>query len=277
MRLTEQQLSYFDTFGFLHFPGLLADRIERIIEEFENTWAMLGGGHYGKPHDGKQRSAFVPFIDQNEYLCTLIDDPRIEGIASSILGDDFNYLSSDGNFYVGDTGWHSDGWRNNGYTTIKMALYLDPLTRDTGCLRVIPGSHKIGDRYADTLQQDARQSQELWGVHGRDVPAYAIETTPGDLLLFNHNCKHAAFGGSGRRRMFTLNLYQRFREEDVQLIKDTIATRARFWMEKMYSPIMIGMASPSRLRHLEQFMAHDGHLAELTRQKKQEMAEPSRH
>ena len=34
---------------------------------------------------------------------TLLDDPRIHDIAASILGDDFNYMGSDGNFYVGDT------------------------------------------------------------------------------------------------------------------------------------------------------------------------------
>ena len=26
----------------------------------------------------------------------------------SLLGEDYNYASSDGNYYVGDTKWHSD-------------------------------------------------------------------------------------------------------------------------------------------------------------------------
>ena len=34
-RLSDHQLSFFDTFGFLYFPGLLLDRIDRITEEFE--------------------------------------------------------------------------------------------------------------------------------------------------------------------------------------------------------------------------------------------------
>ena len=37
-RLTDQQLALFETFGFLAFPGLLADRIERITDEFEAIW-----------------------------------------------------------------------------------------------------------------------------------------------------------------------------------------------------------------------------------------------
>ena len=52
-RLTEQQINFFNTFGFLHFPGLLADCVDRIIEEFEKVWTEHGGGHHGNPHDGE--------------------------------------------------------------------------------------------------------------------------------------------------------------------------------------------------------------------------------
>ena len=40
--LTEQKKSFFDTFGFLAFPGLLADCIDEIIEAFEAIWAPTG-------------------------------------------------------------------------------------------------------------------------------------------------------------------------------------------------------------------------------------------
>ena len=277
MRLTEQQVSYFNTFGFLKFPGLLADQIGEIEAAFEGVWTDHGGGHNGRPHDGTARSCLVPFIDQSERLSRLIDDERIAGIAASLLGEDFNYCSSDGNCYVGDTRWHSDGWRPpDGYTYIKMAIYLDRLTRDTGCLRVIPGSHRPGDWFSDALQGQVRQSEETFGVAGRDVPAVALETTPGDLLVFNHNTKHAAFGGNDHRRMFTINLSQRYRDEDLPILREQIGTRARFWLERAYGEKMVRTAGPDRMRHLEQIMANDGHLAELTRRAKETMTEPAR-
>src|SRR5262249_30714371 len=158
VKLSAQQVAYFQTFGFLKFPGLLADVIGDIIDAFEGIWAEHGGGHHGKPHDGRARSTIVPFIDQSERLCALLDDERIVGIASSLLGDDFNYTGSDGNYYVGDTNWHSDGWHPK-YIYVKIGLYLDPLTRDTGCLRLIPGSHRIGDAFADALQARLRTSE----------------------------------------------------------------------------------------------------------------------
>src|SRR6266536_4152805 len=152
--LTPHQLAFIDIFGYLVFPGLLSDRIDRIIEEFEATFAGRGGGHNGMAHDGKARSCILPFIDQTDYLASLLDDPRIDCIFTSLLGDDYQYLGSDGNFYVGDSNWHSDtDWsgKSRGKPPrifYKLALYLDPVRAATGALRVIPGSHRYGDRIA---------------------------------------------------------------------------------------------------------------------------------
>ena len=276
-RLTEYQINYFDVFGYLSFPGLVADRIEEIQQEFENVWAERGGGHDGNPHAGNARSCIVPFIDQSEVLCTLLDDYRILAIAKTVLGDDFNYMGSDGNFYVGDTGWHSDGAHGPGDPMhIKIAFYLDTLTGDTGSLRVIPGSHRLGDHYADALSGQIKQSQDLWGIHGRDVPATIFNTQPGDVVVFNHNCKHAAFGGGGRRRMFTMNLCQRHPEDRLQDLRNYISGGARFWIERVYGEKMVKTAGPGRMQHLEQVMANDGHLAEMSRQARAKMDEPSR-
>ena len=273
--LSEQQRNFFHTFGYLAFPGLLKDRIDEIIREFEGIFAAHGGGHHGKPHGGKQRSCIVPFLDRSAVLASLLDDPRIHGIAVSLLGEDFNYMPSDGNYYAGDTGWHSDGWHKEGLHA-KIAFYLDPLTRDTGCLRVIPGSHKLGDRFAEEVNDGIYKCEEKWTRHGRDIPAVALENTPGDVVIFNHNTKHAAFGGGGWRRMFTMNLCSRYPEARLPELREYLNGVSRFWVERAYGEIMMNTATPQRRRHLEQVMANDGHIAELSRQAKAKMAEPAR-
>ncbi|MDX1931423.1 MAG: phytanoyl-CoA dioxygenase family protein [Capsulimonadales bacterium] len=273
--LSDAELRFFETFGFLGFPSLLSDRIREIQTVFEEVWTSHGGGHHGKPHDGVARSCIVPFIDQDPRLASLIDDPRILAIAQGLCGDDFNYMGSDGNYYVGDTGWHSDGWHPE-IRHIKIAFYLDPLTRETGALRVIPGSHRIGEPYAEQLQREIGKSRELWGLRGDDLPAVALETFPGDIVVFHHNLKHAAFGGGSRRRMFTINLCQRYPEEKIGELRDYLAGAARFWIERAYGEAMVETATPERMRHLEQVMANDGHLAELARAARERMKEPSR-
>jgi hypothetical protein len=38
MHLSEQQRAFFHAFGYLGFPGLLADRIDTSTEAFEDIW-----------------------------------------------------------------------------------------------------------------------------------------------------------------------------------------------------------------------------------------------
>ena len=282
MRLTEQQLNLFETFGFIKFPGLFAAEIDKITDGFERVWSANGGGHNGREHDRERRSALVLFTDQDEYLCGLLDDPRIDGVIGSLLGDDYNYAGSDGNYYVGDTAWHSDGYlKHQKYTSVKMAFYLDPVTRDSGCLRVIPGSHKLHDKYANTIQDvfvSSRENmtEEQFGISGSEVPAMALETVPGDLLMFNHRIKHSSWGGSDRRRMFTMNFQQRFREEDLDELREDVGQKSRFWVEEPYGELLVRTAGPQRMVHLEQRLANADHLPALAAKAREEMDEPAR-
>ena len=254
MQLSEQQFRFFNTFGYLAFPGLFTQKeVSWIIEEFEMVLKTHGNG---KKHDGSKRTIIVPTIDHSAKLSTLLDDSRILGIASDILGDDFNYGSGDGNYYSGDTGWHPDGAYPELFA-IKLAFYLDPLTRDTGCLRVLPGSHRLDSPWRRS-GHDWNQSQDILGISPAEIPGnVALETNPGDLLVFNHSTVHAAFGGSSRRRMFTMNLHKRGHTAEGiarvdEYIKNHCPVAHGFKIGGMYTDIILDTAPPKRLTHLEQ-------------------------
>ena len=76
--------------------------------------------------------------------------------------------------------------------------------------------------------------------------------------------------------MFTINLCQRYPADQIKDLRDYMAGGARFWIDKAYGPQMMATAGTSRKKHLEQVMANDDHLAELSLQAKQKMDEPSR-
>ena len=97
--LTGAQREFFATFGFLHLPGLFADEFPRIEDAFEE----LIRRHGGAGHEGRERLSVAPFLNHSEYLCSLLDDERLHGIARAVCGDDYQYWNSDGNYYVGDT------------------------------------------------------------------------------------------------------------------------------------------------------------------------------
>lgn len=268
MALTEQQRAFFETFGFLVFRGMVTEDLPWIYEGFDQIFSQLP-----EKHDGMRRT--IAGTDSSEKLCRLLDHPKVVEVASSLMGDDFNYLGGDANYYVGDTGWHSDGWHDVGLY-VKMAFYLDPVTVNTGCLRVIPGSHWIGNDWVSRLRQVNRPEQNF-GISGSDVPAYALESQPGDVVVFNHNLHHAAFGGSSQRRMFTLNLCRRASTAaELQELRGFINGAARFWVEHTHSDVMKQTASPERMRHLEQVIANEDELPALVQKAKATMAEPAR-
>ncbi|MCG9129965.1 hypothetical protein JT359_20450, partial [Candidatus Poribacteria bacterium] len=107
MKLTEQQVNYFNTFGYLYIPEMFSqDEIEWITDEFEISIQEFGGG---KNHDGTARTMFGGPTEHRPRLCTLLDDDRIKGLIGGVIGEDFNYAGGDGNYYTGNTGWHPDG------------------------------------------------------------------------------------------------------------------------------------------------------------------------
>jgi len=59
-------------------------------------------------------------------------------------------------------------------------------------------------------------------------------------------------------------------------LQQTVGGLSRFWIDHVYSEKMLSTAGPARRRHLEQVMANEGHLAELSRKAREGMAEPSR-
>ena len=267
-KLSQHRLDFFDTFGYLAFPGLFNDCIDKIIEEFEDIWVKSG-----RTHDKINRSALIQFPDQSKYLSSLLDDHRIHDIASSICGEDFNYFTGSGNYYVGDTSWHSDGYNQRPVKSIKLAFYLDPVTKNSGALRVIPGSHRNIDSFGDLLE--SHLTSDIFGMTGDQIPAVALESNPGDVLVFNHRIKHSSWGGSDARRMFTMNFTERYPNHLITDLKDFLSGEARFFLDRMHGTEMIKTATPERMHHLEQVRENDTHMAEVVKELKKTMKEPA--
>ena len=179
-RLTPEQHRFMDTFGYLHFPGFLNDCIDQIIEAFEQVWVDLN-----IDHPETQRTYIVPFIGQSEYLSSLLDDDRIDGIFASLLGDDYTYLGSDGNFY---SGGHRLAFRRRlapvPSVSTRWHFTLTRLTADTGAVRFIPGSHRYGELYAETVQQNISSLEETYALDGPSVPAVAPRIESGGFGHF---------------------------------------------------------------------------------------------
>ena len=226
--LTAGQRSHFETFGFIVMRQAFSpDEVVEITREFSD---ILDEDRKGHSFSGERRQAVLAFVEKRPLLRKLVEDDRIHGPIEQLLGPDFIWRGSDGNLYVGDTAWHPDAAEIElNYGRIKVAMYLDPVTKDTGCLRVIPGSHRLPLhkelrplrywRIKQTIAEGRASPEELeqfnalvgdtdepvFGVEPPDLPGFPLESQPGDAVFFNQHLYHSSFGGRTGRRMFTMN------------------------------------------------------------------------
>ena len=82
---------------------------------------------------------------------------------------------------------------------------------------MLPGSHCYGDAYTMLLQDAAKGTGGFLAADGAAAPAIALETRPGDLVVFNHMLKHGSFFGSGKRRMFVINCCEHVTVREVRV------------------------------------------------------------
>lgn len=203
--LTEQQINYFNTFGFIVLRQVFtSDELNTInsevIQRMETAYQHL-------PFDGTRRH-WVPMLEkETPFFANLLEDPRFYETAEQLYGDDVFGITSDANRYVGDTKWHPDTRSAHQYG-IKFAFYLKPVGAKTGALRVIPGSHQ--QPFHDELRQ-ARAENRL---DLAEVPAYICNSEPGDVVAFDLRLWHASLGGGSDRRMCTLVYYNNPKNED---------------------------------------------------------------
>jgi len=137
-----------------------------------------------------------------------LQGPLIRSIATRLIGPEVAiYRSMFMNKPAGKgtvLPWHQDGgriWRLTGQPLITLWLALDPATRANGCVRIVPGSHRLGllSEYGHTISADQQR------VH---CPLEACEDLilePGELVLLHNLVLHASdINTSGQpRRAFS--------------------------------------------------------------------------
>jgi len=202
--LTEQQVNHFETFGMLLLRQLFSPaEMEEITAEAEAVWRE---DLVSQP-EGQGHQHVVPFLEKRPLLARLPEDDRIYLPIQQLLGPGFVWGGSEGNKgsfnETRDHQWHSDraGQIALQYTRIKIMIYLQAMTKDTGALRVIPGSHHAAfhQELLRLQPQQQQTSRAAFGVGGPELCCHPLEVEPGDIVLFNHYLFHAVYGKQEER------------------------------------------------------------------------------
>ncbi len=206
--ISQQQKDFFHLFGYLHLPGLFEADIERLSEQFQaafdqNPDAVVDWVH--EFHDSRPRRFISGVTEKNPELASLVHDSRIVTTVRALLGDAYRFTGSDASVYDCGTRFHQDGHQvTDDSRNIKLALYLDAIDAGTGAIRVIPGSHHRGDTFSGQLNRDLFLGGDKLGLSTAQVPAVAIPSVPGDLVLWDYRLLHGTLYGGNRRRMLAL-------------------------------------------------------------------------
>lgn len=189
-QLTPQQLAHYEAFGFIVIRSLLStDEMSALSAEFE---AKLDATYAHLPFDDSMRHWSGPCLgDDTPLLRSFTEDPRFVRAAQQMLGEDVILAGVDGNRYTSGFTKDPNDKRDAGYTRwhpdhgtdvtvdcygVKMVIYLEPTTADSGALRLVPGSH---------LEPLHTQLQEMRvGSHTEDLlPSYSCDSMPGDVVM----------------------------------------------------------------------------------------------
>jgi hypothetical protein len=131
------------------------------------------------------RFRYVPMMSEHTPI-SLRTTTQLASVASALLGGPVLPGRTKATRYLTGTGWHRDS--EVALRTVGMLCYLDPLDGDAGALRVVPGSHL--DASAAPVALDA-------GV--------AVDTSPGDVIVFDEHLLHASTGGGTTRRQWRVD------------------------------------------------------------------------
>ena len=214
--ITPQQEAHFGTFGYLLLPRLFSlVETAQFTRSAEEIWAE----DQESEKSGERRLRY--FVERRSDLHRLVSDDRIYLAIATLLGPEFIWVGSEGNISNrGEVGWHPDRkyyrrgeehWID--FPQLKIMMYLEKVTRKTGCLRVIPGSHRM-PLHKDLEKLEVEPASRPFGIDGAEIPCAALETEPGDVILFNHCIWHAAYGGLEGRSYIALKFAARPFAED---------------------------------------------------------------
>ena len=192
-KLSSQDLGAFKQNGYLLAMPLLSDEQALKMREHLQGFESRSGGPIKGSNRFKNHLLF-------KWLADLIRSPRILDIVEQLIGPDIMVWSTD--WWIKEAhspsfvSWHQDSqyWGLDTNKLITIWIALSSSTIDSGCMRVLPGSHLGPDlRHEDTYHDDNMLTRGQQIVEGIDESkAVNLEVKTGQCVAFAFRIAHAS-------------------------------------------------------------------------------------
>ena len=133
------------------------------------------------------------------FVADLARDPAVTNPVAELLGEDLLVLAC--NFFIKEprstayVSWHQDVhyWGLEADDEVTAWIALSPSTRESGCMRFVPGSHEHVFAHRDTHAADnlLTRGQEV-AVEVDEADAVDAELAPGEMSLHHGRLVHAS-------------------------------------------------------------------------------------
>lgn len=227
-KLTDEQVAFFNKYGFLHFTDvLLKEEVKAILDSYNRaSQKLLAEGakeingvplFMGEDVDGNKMIHRFPFFSQHskpmhEFIISGKLKPLLnllEGYKPRIAENEkdgvvFNHYVNVSNSKFKQMGWHTDSIRDLFYDgkvlpMLNIGVYLDDSSEENGGLRVLPGTH--------TQKLFQLLFKKAYFLNGKpDKKEELVEAKAGDLVVHHGHLWHRAaqspfIGEKSRRRI----------------------------------------------------------------------------
>ena len=212
MMYEDRHHQHFEAHGYVRLGKLMAvselsglrDRIDALmlghIKTEGITFELDGDGNYYADRPGrtvgpsKQTLAYrrIDELHHDPLFLTYMQHPVFHQITQHYIGEDVSIFRSMFMNKPANKGtvlpWHQDvgaGWGidTNPITTVWTAL--DDATVETGCMQIVPGSHKLG-----ILNKGHYTSEEDQAIHCTDEKVINFEAEAGEAILIHNWLLH---------------------------------------------------------------------------------------
>ena len=208
MALSTEQIDQYQEEGYLIFPALLPEErrlqycrlFDQLVEKARALQESRGGYNLapdeeGRPIPGRLHKIQGVYVEEARVL-ELAKEPQILDRAESLLGPNIDMFGS--KFFpmlvagATSTGWHQDNYYfgTQSDQVVSCAIYLEDTDRESGCLQVVPRSHRTGGIVA----HEAGTGNYAHGHWAEVEESQAIDVVcpGGTVVFFSANLLHGA-------------------------------------------------------------------------------------
>lgn len=190
--------AHFRTFGFVVLRGALdAAQAAALAAEADHAVRDATGKRYlADDGAGGISGHYIPATGERTPLSLELLQ-RFHPLVGDLAGVPMLPAVAQHTLFFDMASWHTD--TGHAVPSVKVAAYLEPLDGDSGALRVLPGSQHLDERVLrDLMRGPAFRDDERYRAATAQVPAYVIDSRPGDVIVFDEHVWHASVGGRNR-------------------------------------------------------------------------------